>query len=132
MGFAAAMQEWWSDRKAVQAYGALTREEREALARDAGMPEDRLNQIVSRGTRAGQGLDRLLRMTDLEPAEVTRCHPDVMRDLQVTCSTCALARKCRRDLDRGMSRLALRAYCPNAATIAALRGRASGQRRARI
>jgi hypothetical protein len=132
MGVAATMQEWWSNRKAMQAYVALTREEREALARDAGVPEDRLHDIVCRGPRAGQGLDRLLRMIDLDPAQVTRCYPDVMRDLQVTCSTCALARKCRRDLDRGMSRLVLRTYCPNAGTIKSLGGRASGQRQARI
>jgi hypothetical protein len=121
MDVASAFVEWWSDLRAARSYAALPLSEREALARDAGVTEDTLGRIVGRG--AGAELGRLLEAVYLDAAELRRKHPDVMRDMQVACSMCPVAGRCRSDLERGVSRLTFHNYCPNTETIAALEGR---------
>jgi hypothetical protein len=116
----AALGRWWSDWNAARAYHALGSDLKESLARDAGIPLDMLSRIASRGKSAGQELPRLLRALDLQPGDVRQRHPDVVRDMQAVCSTCAVVRRCRRDLARQVSRATFQTYCPNAQTIAAL------------
>jgi hypothetical protein len=123
MGISAILQSWWSDWNASREYEALGPAGRRALARDAGVATDVLDRIFSRRRSAGQELPRLLRTLDLQPGEVRQRHPDVVRDMQAVCSTCAVARRCRRDLARHVSRATFETYCPNAQTIAALGGR---------
>ena len=131
MGMAAKVQGWWSDYRVARAYEALQREEREALARDAGIPQETLARLVSRGAAAGTELPRLLEALHLDPETLRRKHPDVMRDLQITCSTCAATKECRRDLGQGIARLTFHQYCPNADTLAALESRPHGGTAAR-
>ena len=123
MGVAATILGWWSDQRAARSYAALPSTEREALARDAGVSEDTLGWIVGRGSGAGAELGRLLEAVSLDAEELRRRHPEVMRDMQVTCVMCKVARRCRSDLRRGVSRKTFHQFCPNAETVAALAGR---------
>jgi hypothetical protein len=125
MGIVAAVQEWWSDRRAARAYEALGPTERGALARDVGAPEDILERIISRGSKAGEELPRLLQALHLDPETLQRTRPDVMRDMQITCSGCTVAKQCRRDLRQDVSRLTFHHYCPNTETIASVDWRIS-------
>ena len=116
----AAVQRWWSNRKELQAFDALGSEGRAALARDCGLAEDTLARIVLRGAHAGEELARVLPAAGLDSANIRRTRPDVMRDMEVTCSACAAAKKCQTDLKRGVAWARRREYCPNAHTIASL------------
>jgi hypothetical protein len=120
MGLAGTLRGWWSDRKAVREYGGLDRQDRVALARDTGLPEDTLERSVTNGTGRPLKLPRLLDALGVNAAEVKREHPGVMRDLEATCSGCCEQSKCRRDLDAGRAAGSYEAYCPNAVTIDAL------------
>jgi hypothetical protein len=78
---------------------------------------------MARGADAGAELERLLGALYLEAGELQKAHPDTMRDMAIVCSTCAVAKQCRRDLAHGVARLTFHQYCPNTESIAALEGR---------
>ena len=122
MGVAAAFGRWRTDRAAAREYENLAPEERNALARDLGLAEDRLSLVVSRGSQGGEELPRLLQAVRADIREIGRSDPDLLRDMQITCSTCAAVKGCRRHLDRGVARLVYQGYCPNAEAIAELSG----------
>ncbi len=116
-----AFGQWRSDWSAQREFLALDRAEREALARDVGVAEDRLERALARGSRAGEELPRLLHALSLDRDVILRRHCGVLRDMQAVCSECPVVRSCRRRLDLGQASETYRAYCPNAETIDALR-----------
>jgi hypothetical protein len=120
MDVAARLRQWQADWAAARKFDRLGADERDALARDLGLPEDTLERMVSRGSGAGAELPRLLHALDLDADQIGRAEPDVLRDLQVTCSQCADVKECRRDLDRGVAGQTFQRYCPNAQTLTAL------------
>ena len=94
--------------------------DRAAIARDLGLPDGRLEQIVEHGGPPPVELPRMLEALHLDPAQVARKHGGVMRDLEATCAGCDERAQCHRDLDRGIAAGGYKAYCPNAVTLDAL------------
>ena len=117
MGILGSLRQWWSDHVAERAFYALNSQARGALARDNGLSEGDLERILARGSRGGQELPCLLRALTLDPAEIERRHPTLMRDMSITCSTCDAVKQCRRDLADGSASRAFKQYCPNAQEI---------------
>jgi hypothetical protein len=117
MRVAAAFERWLSDRAAARAYETLGPEDRDTLARDLGLDEDKLRRIVARGSRAGEELPRLLQAVNVDMGEMGRTDPDLLRDMQITCSTCSVVKACRPHLDSGVAHLVYDQYCPNADSI---------------
>ena len=122
MGLAATIRQWRLNQVRTHEFDTLGSEQREALARDIGVPEDVMVRLVARGAQGGAELPRLMRTLSLDPERIRHEQPALMRDMSVTCSECAVAARCRRDLDRGQASLTYRAYCPNAETLRELRG----------
>lgn len=122
MGLAATIRQWRSNRARAHEFDALGPDQRNALARDIGIPEDVMVHIMARGARAGEELPRLMRSLALDAKWIRHWQPALVRDMSVTCSGCAVADRCRRDLDRGQAHLTYRGYCPNAETLRELRG----------
>jgi hypothetical protein len=65
-------------------------------------------------------LSRRMQELRLDAAEISRVEPQVIRDLQRTCSLCANKRRCRHDLADQWSHPRWQDYCPNTATLLAL------------
>lgn len=122
MGLAATIRQWRSNRARAHEFAALGPDQRQALARDIGLPEDVMVRLAARDARAGAELPRLMEVLALDPKWIRHWQAALMRDMSVTCSECAVAARCRRDLDRGQASLTYRAYCPNAETLRELRG----------
>jgi hypothetical protein len=122
VGIADGLKRWWSDRAAALEVDALGAEMRRSLAQDVGTTEKTLTEIVARGSQAGAELRRLLEAVRLNPDELSRAHPSAMRQMQITCSSCAVSGACRRSLEAGEARRTFRLYCPNTYAIAALQG----------
>ncbi|MBM6579830.1 hypothetical protein ILT44_06525 [Microvirga sp. BT689] len=122
MSLATAIRQWRSNRACAREFAALGPDEREALARDIGVPEDVVVRLVARGTQAGAELPRLMGVLALDPDRIMHERTALMRDMSVTCSECAAVARCRRDLDRGQASLTYHGYCPNAETVRELRG----------
>ncbi len=119
MGLMTTITRWRSDRKAGHELTSLDADELGALARDVGLSPDLLTRLTARGAGGGGELPRLLRAGGIVPERIGRTHPDVMRDMSIVCAGCLVARRCRRDLDRGWAPVVQR-YCPNTETIKAL------------
>ena len=122
MGLAKTIRQWQSNRACAREFAALGPDQREALARDIGVPEDVVVRLVARGTQAGAELPRLMGVLALDPDRIRHKRTALMRDMSVTCSECAVVARCRRDLDRGQTFLSYCGYCPNAETLRELRG----------
>ena len=116
MNITAAIQRWWTGRKELRAFDALGSEGRAALARDRGLAEDTLARIVSRGTRGGAELPRLLRAVGLYPESLRRTCPEVLREMQVAAPGAWWRVGVASISSRGLSRATYREYCPNAHT----------------
>lgn len=121
MGMAAAIQRRLRAWPEAGDFGALVPTLRDGIARDARIPTGTLDRIMEGGAASGDELPRLLTAVGLEPLAVRRAQPAVLRDMQVVCSGCSEAARCRRLLDRGVARAVFGSYCPNAPTIEALR-----------
>ena len=128
MDVIANLQRWWADQKDRSAFEDLGHEAQEALSRDIGLSLPVLERIVARGSRAGAELPLLLRALDLDPDALGHSSPEVMRQMLATCSACASAKECRRDLEHAVARLTYQAYCPNAETISVMESSALQRR----
>jgi hypothetical protein len=122
MGLATMIRQWHSNRARAHELDALGPDQREALARDIGVAEDVVLRLAARGAQAGTELPRLMQALALDPEGIRHERAALMRDMSVTCSECAVAARCRRDLDQGQASLTYRGYCPNAETLRELRG----------
>ena len=121
MGLAATIRQWRLNRVRTHEFDALGPDQREALARDIGVPEDVVARLVARGAQGDAELPRLMRALSLDPDRIRLEQPALMRDMSVTCSECAVVARCRRDLDCGQASLTYCGHCPNAETLRELR-----------
>ena len=71
---------------------------------------------------AGAELPRLMEVLALDPKWIRHWQAALMRDMSVTCSECAVAARCRRDLDRGQASLTLPRVLPQCRDLRELRG----------
>ncbi|WP_349370118.1 DUF6455 family protein [Salinarimonas sp.] len=117
------LRSWWASRTAPQPLRSLSRDERDALARDVGLDVDGLERIAARGPQAGRELGRMLAALGIDAEAVRRRDRVLMRDMSATCSRCLSVRACRRHLDRGVARAVYQHVCPNAASLAHLEAR---------
>jgi hypothetical protein len=117
MGLAATIRQWRSNWARAHELDALGTDQREALARDLGIPEDVLSDLVAWGPEAGAELPCLMEALSLDVARIGRTQAALMQDMRVTCSRCSSATRCRRHLDQGHARLLYGLYCPNAETL---------------
>ena len=117
MGLATTIRQWHSKWARVRELGALGTEQRQALARDIGIPEDVLYDLAARGAGAGSELPRLMDALSLDVERIGRTQAALMRDMTITCSRCPATDRCQRHLDQGHARLLYDLYCPNAETL---------------
>ena len=67
----------------VRELEALGREQREALARDIGIPPEMLPALVARGPDAAAELPRLMQALSLDADEIRKIHAALMRDMSL-------------------------------------------------
>jgi len=63
---------------------------------------------------------RRMAALDIDHNNVRRIEPEVLRDLQNSCSGCESYRQCAVNLDGDAANQAWQDYCPNVATLNAL------------
>lgn len=90
------------------------------VARDLNLSRYELQRLTG-GTDSSPGLLRK-RMADfdLAPEELTRQHPDVMRDLQRVCGMCDSTKRCAGEFAQNAPASSRTDYCPNTQTLQAL------------
>jgi len=114
MGLGTAIKDWQLNWRRQHELDLLDPDQRNALARDIGVPAEMLPILVARGPDAAKELPRLMNAISLDPDQIRQIHASLMRDMSLTCSGCTAAIRCRDDLDRGVASVHYREYCPNA------------------
>ena len=75
---------------------------------------------MSKGPHAADLLQKLLVALNVDPKELSRTEPLVMRDLQRLCTTCGAKKRCAQELAEGTAAEHFHEFCPNAFTLDAL------------
>ena len=91
------------------------------IARDVGVSVSELQTLAGRWPDSRNLLERRLAASGLSVEQVARSEPQIFRDLQRVCGQCDAGVRCERDLDGDDKDRAWRDYCPNVATLDALR-----------
>lgn len=94
--------------------------ELDRVAQDVGVTRGELCILAGKWPDSAEQLTQRMDRIGLDEADVAATEPQVMRDLQRACSSCASRRRCARDLAQNSSDPVWRYYCPNATTFAAL------------
>jgi hypothetical protein len=90
------------------------------IAHDIGLPSHELRALAGKWPDSADQLSHRLRVLGLDGAAISTTEPQVLHDLQRTCSMCDSKGRCVRDLDRDENDPRWRSYCPNVATLDAL------------
>ncbi len=120
----ARLSQWWRNRSVVRNGLAQLRAdpaETAHMARDLGCSEGELYELTRRGPEAADLLKQRMGALGLDPAEVGRSDPMLMRDLQRLCALCESKGRCMRDLARNPDDPGWEQYCPNEATLHGLK-----------
>jgi hypothetical protein len=89
-------------------------------ANDLGVPPGELREIASKGPGSADLLQKLLAALHVDPKEIAKANPGVLRDLQRLCVSCSDKTRCAHELDVGTAADHFHDYCPNAFTLDAL------------
>jgi hypothetical protein len=100
--------------------GNCSPEEVAGIARDLKIAPEELASLTRKGPNAAALLQRLLVALGIDPNQLQRGDPAIMRDLQRLCITCGHKRRCELDLAGGSIADNFQDYCPNAFTLDAL------------
>jgi hypothetical protein len=120
-----AVTEWWrnwmSRRAAIHDLNCCGEDETAHIARDIGVGPSELRTLAGKWPDRADLLSRRIEGTGLVVDQIEGAEPQVMRDLQRVCTQCDDPSRCERDLNRDGSDRIWRGYCPNVATLDALR-----------
>ena len=123
-----AIARWWrrwtgakSDSFELESCGP---DQVKRMAQDLGLSTSDLLSVVSQDLYESNLLERRMAALNLDPDEVARSEPALLRDFQRLCTTCTSPRRCARDLAQELARDPAepasrdwREYCPNATTL---------------
>jgi len=91
------------------------------LAQDLGVSASELRTFAGRWPDSADLLGRRMKALGLDETQIRQTEPEVLRDLQRVCGQCAAEGRCEHDLHRDDKNGSWRDYCPNVATLDALR-----------
>lgn len=127
MGLGTAIKRWQLNWMRARELNALDQDQRDAIARDIGVPADMLPILVARDPEAAAELPRLMNALSLDADRIRYIHATLMRDMSLSCSGCTAAVRCRHDLDHGAASANYGEYCPNAETLQELQGESASK-----
>lgn len=92
-----------------------------ALAEDCGISTDQLLALVKAGPHGADEMPQMMRVLNIDPAEVEFRMRKLFRHMQTACAACGAKDRCRRDLVHAVADQSFMEYCGNAETLNALR-----------
>lgn len=116
--------DWWlstRDRWARMAeLQMLPPGELERVASDFGVSSTELLSAASRPDGDHQLLDLRLAALGLEPSQIEKLSPLLLRDLRRTCASCPEQQQCKDDMALSPLAPGWESYCPNSGTLRTL------------
>jgi hypothetical protein len=119
-----AIADWVNKYRSMHAMhndiGECSPEDVMRIATDIGITAAELRALAAKGPGAANLLEKLLLQLYVDPAQLAKANPAVMRDLQRLCVVCGQKARCQHELQSGTAAEHYREYCPNAFTLDAL------------
>ena len=116
--------DWWHETRERWARLAelreLSSEQLQQVAADVGVSPAELLELSARGNGTQDLLERRLEALHLDPEEIRKLSPMLLRDLQRTCSRCSERQRCKDDMALSPLAPGWDSYCPNAGTLRTL------------
>ena len=108
-----------ADKRAVMSAG---RDNLDRLASDIGLSSGSdLIDLIDAGPDGAALLGEMAEVLDIPLEAIRRTEPEVVRELEISCSRCRDKGRCVHALQDGTAREHYPEFCPNAATLDALR-----------
>lgn len=95
--------------------------ERDAIAQELGISVEDLYAVADKPHDGADLLFRRMAALKIDRTMIAQEMPTVMQDLERLCSLCSDRARCVGDLERDNADPAWKLYCPNSATLSALR-----------
>lgn len=118
-----AFAEWLKRRRDRAELNALDVEERERVAHDLGVGAPELDYLL-RVAHDPVELSRMMAAIGIDEEALTRAQPALRREMERVCSLCETTTLCRHELASGTAGVSYPYFCPNAAELKALSGKA--------
>ena len=116
--------DWWHETRERWAQLAELRDlppaELERVAADVGVSAAELMELSTRPEGTQGLLERRLAALHLDPEEIRKLSPMLLRDLQRTCGGCTERQRCRDDMAVSPLAPGWESYCPNSGTLRTL------------
>jgi Family of unknown function (DUF6455) len=116
---------WWRDwkrqRAAIDELNCCGPAELARVARDVSLTPSELRTLAGKWPGSASLLPLRIGSLGFDTEQIRRAEPQVMRDLERVCAQCTSKTRCEHDLDRNDKDRVWRDYCPNVATLDALR-----------
>jgi hypothetical protein len=115
---------WWHDaRKHLRQLNKLNQlplAELQRVAADMGLNVDEFMHVARQPDAASLLIDKRLAILNLDPEDIRKLSPLLLRDLERTCALCTEKGRCAHDLAEDPLSAAWVSYCPNSATLRSL------------
>lgn len=115
------IRSWRANRRLRADLDALGPEDTARVLRECGLSPYHVPDLVRRHPDAGDLLKRLMSALGIDRIELRWREPEILRDLEVVCTSCRAWKRCRRELARGTAAEHYESFCPNAPVLEAMR-----------
>lgn len=120
-----ALAFWLGHQRERAAIGLSQADTFDALAKDLGVSPNELSYLVNSAPDPVQ-LPDMLKALGIDEAALRRAQPALLRAMEDVCAQCAVLGRCRYALAREAAASEYEQFCPNAASLAALRAGQAG------
>jgi hypothetical protein len=116
--------DWWHNARARwQRLGELNRlsgDDIDRLAQDVGLNSSEFLRMAVKPDGTKLLIERRLAALHLDPEDIRKLSPLLLRDLMVTCARCSEKDRCAADMALDPNPEGWESYCPNSGTLRTL------------
>jgi len=111
---------WLSHRRERAQFDLMRANDLDELARDLGINRNELRYLIN-ATPDPLQLPEMLKALGIDENALRRAQPALLRDMERICAQCVVLGRCHHAVARGVAASDYEQFCPNAATLTALR-----------
>ncbi len=115
---------WWHDARkhwsALRELESLQSTELDRIAMDVGLTREQLTRLVAQPDGVPLLIDKRLAALNLDPEDIRKLSPLILRDLNRTCALCRDKGRCADDMAADPLAPGWESYCPNSGTLHSL------------